>query len=312
MLIRASIGTLAAVGRVDVKILVKPDIAYLLQYSERGCSAGCLFCTQSSKSETSKDFLSRVIWPVVELADIAPKLVEVFDRVCVQSVIKPYFVEELHQVVRTLSRHGLNLSLSTTPISSTDLEVFRSEGVDFLGVGLDAFTPEIAVRVGKPYPYEVYLNFVEKAVEVFGRGRVVVHLVAGLGESFREAVETMKKIYTLGARVSLFAFTPVGGTLMEKWPRPSMRYYRILQIVNYLLSSNTSVEKLVDLNRVCVKTYAGVDLEELSRALLTSGCPGCNRPYYTESPGRELYNYPSATLLPSVDEALRKLSCESS
>ena len=25
---------------------------------------------------------------------------------------------------------------------------------------------------------------------------------------------------------------------------------------------------------------------------LTSGCPGCNRPYYNERPGQELYNFP--------------------
>jgi len=24
----------------------------------------------------------------------------------------------------------------------------------------------------------------------------------------------------------------------------------------------------------------------------TSGCTGCNRPYYNETPGEELYNYP--------------------
>jgi biotin synthase len=27
-------------------------------------------------------------------------------------------------------------------------------------------------------------------------------------------------------------------------------------------------------------------------AFQTSGCPGCNRPYYNESPGGPLYNYP--------------------
>ncbi|MCS7098897.1 MAG: radical SAM protein [Sulfolobales archaeon] len=313
MLIRASIGTLAAVGIANVKVLAEPGVAYLLQYSEEGCLAECHFCSQSSKSRASKDLLSRVVWPVVELENVAPKLAEKFERTCVQSVIKPHFVEELHQIVKTLSHYGLKISLSTTPIPSSDLRTFKSEGVDFLGVGLDAATPEVARKVGKPYPYEAYLDFVEKAVEVFGRGRVVVHLVVGLGESIRDAVETIAKIHALGARVSLFAFTPVGGTPMERWPRPPLRYYRVLQIANYLLSNGAPTESIVDIDRVCVRSSVGEGLEvlrTLSMALLTSGCPSCNRPYYTESPRGELYNYPLAAQLPPVEELLRELSCD--
>jgi len=39
-------------------------------------------------------------------------------------------------------------------------------------------------------------------------------------------------------------------------------------------------------------------------AFRTSGCSSCNRPYYNESPGTELYNYPSEL---SEDEADRAL-----
>ena len=28
------------------------------------------------------------------------------------------------------------------------------------------------------------------------------------------------------------------------------------------------------------------------QAFQTSGCPGCNRPYYNERPGRTMFNYP--------------------
>ncbi|MDH5792671.1 MAG: radical SAM protein, partial [Candidatus Bathyarchaeota archaeon] len=42
----------------------------------------------------------------------------------------------------------------------------------------------------------------------------------------------------------------------------------------------------------------GVDAETLESALAdgeafrTSGCPGCNRPYYNERPSGPFYNYP--------------------
>jgi biotin synthase len=31
---------------------------------------------------------------------------------------------------------------------------------------------------------------------------------------------------------------------------------------------------------------------ELGTAFQTSGCPGCNRPYYNEKPSGPIYNYP--------------------
>ncbi|MEM1622777.1 MAG: radical SAM protein [Sulfolobales archaeon] len=310
MLIRASIGTLAAIGEVDAKVTVRPGVAYLLQYSDSGCLGSCYFCSQSSRSAASKDFLSRVTWPVVSLEDVAPKLARVFSRACVQSVIKPGFIDELHEIVKTLFRHGLKVSLSTTPIPDEDLKLFKQEGVDYLGVGLDAATPSVAARVGKPYPYGMYLDFISKAVSIFGRGKVVIHLIVGIGETLREVAETIKRVYSAGAIVSLFAFTPVKGTPAESWPRPPLRYYRIVQIINYAVANGLPVEDLVDLDRMCVRENKLDDLSEVSKALLTSGCPTCNRPYYTESPKGEPYNFPATDLLPPVKDILRKLSCD--
>jgi biotin synthase len=38
------------------------------------------------------------------------------------------------------------------------------------------------------------------------------------------------------------------------------------------------------------------------RPFVTSGCPGCNRPYYNERPGGPLYNYPRQPLPEEVVE----------
>jgi biotin synthase len=42
---------------------------------------------------------------------------------------------------------------------------------------------------------------------------------------------------------------------------------------------------------------------ETGSPFLTSGCPGCNRPYYNERPGGPLYNYPRQPL----PEEIRKI-----
>jgi biotin synthase len=41
---------------------------------------------------------------------------------------------------------------------------------------------------------------------------------------------------------------------------------------------------------------------ETGTPFLTSGCPGCNRPYYNERPGGPLYNYPRQPLPDEIRE----------
>jgi len=40
---------------------------------------------------------------------------------------------------------------------------------------------------------------------------------------------------------------------------------------------------------------------------ITSGCPGCNRPYYNESPRGPLYNYPRQPLPEEIAEIERQI-----
>ena len=96
MRVRASVGTLAVVGLEGIRMAVRPGVAYLLQYSSGGCSARCAFCTQSSASRASRDLLSRVVWPAVELEEILPALSKAFRRACIQTVIKEGFLEEAY------------------------------------------------------------------------------------------------------------------------------------------------------------------------------------------------------------------------
>jgi biotin synthase len=52
-------------------------------------------------------------------------------------------------------------------------------------------------------------------------------------------------------------------------------------------------------------TGYGVDLEPVlgdGVAFMTTGCPGCNRPFYNERPSGPFYNYPR----PLTEEEIRK------
>jgi len=307
--IRASLGTLIALGLIRGIYTIEPGIAYVMQYDPRGCKASCLFCTQSSSSKASKELLSRVVWPVTDLNSLvsALKSTKKFRRVCLQTIIKDNFIEEAHEIVKTISAIGMNVSLSITPIPYNELARFKNEGVDYLGVGLDAFSEEIFFKVKKPYSWQAYWKFIDYGVKVFGKGRVIVHLIVGLGETLSEALKVLERVYNVGAEASLFAYTPVKGTPLANLRQPSHTTYRFLQLVTELLSRGYRLNDIIIFKngKYFIRDKL-IDDEVLLKALMTRGCPGCNRPFYNESPKIEPYNFPNIDYLGKYINNIKK------
>ncbi|NOZ89609.1 MAG: radical SAM protein [Crenarchaeota archaeon] len=288
----------------------EPTTVYLLQYSPAGCGASCGFCAQSRKARGSRgEWLSRVRWPARPLGELLEALRRGrgrVARVCYQTILKPGFVEEMLRHVEALAATGIPLSVATTPLPRPVLERLHGLGVERLGVGLDAATPALARRVGKPYPWSAYMRFVEEGVRVFGRGMVHVHLVAGLGETPREMVEAMRRVYAVGARVALFRYTPLPG--LPRYPGVSLPVYRALQLALLLLEEGLNPLDYIDFTQSPPKALKKPPLpgDRVLEAMLTSGCPGCNRPFYNETPRGPIYNYPSRRMLLERREQLAR------
>lgn len=317
MLVRASIGTLSLLGLYDLRMDDRPLTAYLLQYSEEGCLAECKFCPQSRLSRSAdKSMLARVRWPPIELEQIVDELkgAAVFSRICLESVLKEGFLEEVLEAAEyILSRAaGLPLSIAITPVHVSYLVKLKDIGVDRIGVGLDAASRRVFDEVKKPYSWSTYMNFIRDAVKTFGPRRVTVHLIRGLGESERELVATMAKLMRMGAEIALFAFTPIKGTPMERCAQPSIYSFRRIQLVRYLLSQGFELKDIASFrgDGVGLKGQIVEDVlrrfEEYAEAFLTSGCPGCNRPFYNESPRGPYYNIPSRRFLSRHADTLRE------
>jgi len=283
--VRASIGTLSQLGIRKIAMLAEPTTVYILQYAANGCLANCKFCPQSSINNASKEYVSRIPWPVISLNDLINRIKEQksFTRICIQSVVKPGFEKEILEIILKIRQHKIRLpiSIALTPVESSILYAYKENGVDYIGIGLDAATPEIFHKIGKPYSWNRYMKFIDEAVKIFGKRKVVIHLIFGLGEKIEDFINTMKILYDKGCEIALFAFTPVKGTHLYNLPQPKILEYRIVQIARFLLSRNAREIP---------------DIEFLLQALLTSGCPGCNRPFYNETPSK-MYNYPSNELL---------------
>jgi len=292
-LIRVSIGSLALLDLVSLNMKYKPTTLYMLQYSPYGCLARCSFCSQSFSSRVSKKYLSRITWYSVKLSSIVEKLIDkkkLFKRICFQTILKKYFIQETVGIMEYLREQNIELpvSIATTPVSKYYLEKLYDLGVDYLGVGLDTATPILFIKHGKPYTWSVYMEFIENALEIFGEKHVYVHLIVGLGEDSLELYSLMEKLINIGCNIALFPYTSID----KRSPLVDLRYYRSTQIIRYFLQKNYKLEEIVEdgiVKRELIEEIIS-NLDKYYEIFITTGCPHCNRPYYTENPKGPFYN----------------------
>jgi biotin synthase-related radical SAM superfamily protein len=103
----------------------------------------------------------------------------------------------------------------------------------------------------------------------------------------------LKRMYSMGVNVGLFAFTPLKGTKMENVKPPAISRYRKVQILHYILKNNLDINPIFDDNDNIVNFDKPVNsIIDSGEAFRTTGCPDCNRPYYNEKPSGVIYNYP--------------------
>ncbi|MFX0132562.1 MAG: radical SAM protein [Candidatus Hodarchaeota archaeon] len=325
--IRVSLGTAAILGLTPCKLDAVPTTAYLMTYIPRKCYANCAFCPQARESQTKTEFLSRIQWPLFSLKDVLkgfsnkqPK--NTFKRICIQSLNYPELFQDLKHVITQLrNSQNLPISLSIPPLKKNQLKKLQDLGVNRIGIALDAATPEIFSKIKGiqnkgPYKWETHLETIKEALKIYGPYNVTSHLIIGLGETEFEAISFFQNLFDLEVSTGLFAFTPIKGTILENKLQPTLENYRKIQLARYLI-----INKLVRIDDFEFDeegniTDFGIDSNKLFEIIqsglpfLTSGCPNCNRPYYNERPGQELYNFPrplSAHELPNIEKIFRAI-----
>ncbi|MEA2284531.1 MAG: hypothetical protein QOJ21_574 [Solirubrobacteraceae bacterium] len=107
------------------------------------------------------------------------------------------------------------------------LEQVHRAGVDAVGIHIETFDPEVLARVaaGKAQcGVEGYFRTWERAVEVFGRGRVTTYVILGMGERRELVEEGCRRAIEMGVYPFVVPLRPVPGTLMADTPPPDPDY----------------------------------------------------------------------------------------
>ncbi len=319
--VRVSVGTASVLGLLTYRLSVPPTTAYLMTYTEGSCLANCSFCAQARDHHAKRDHLSRVVWPDYPLDRVmegfSKPALDVLERICVQVINYHCFLDDTIHLVRLLrSETGLPVSVDTCPVDKESLLRLREAGAEMISIPLDGATPRIFDEIkGRdvkgPYRWERHMKALRAAVEVFGEGNVGSNLIVGLGETEREAAELVQMLHAIKVKTVLFAFTPLAGTRLESLPPPQMDKYRRLQAARHLIVNGyASLEDLsFDLDGR-ITGYGGVDLDSVlgdGVVFMTTGCPGCNRPFYNERPSGPFYNYPRPLTEDEIEEELASL-----
>lgn len=288
----------------------------LLVTYEDGCKGRCGYCglsnTRAIKSESDKTFI-RVDWPVLPLEEVIERTKDHaphFQRVCVSMITHPRAVEDTCTIMKRFREEtDLLISglISPTLIRNKEtLEKLKVCGADMVGIAIDAATPELFDKfrgkgVKGPHKWDHYWDIVEQSVEVFGKHKVGVHLIVGLGETEEEMISTIQRAHDLGAGTHLFSFYPESGSYMEEYNQPTYGQYRRVQLARYLINEGISVHSKMRFDDNGQIIEFGVDTSEIMKigeAFMTSGCAGkdckaaCNRPFGNERPSKPIRNYP--------------------
>ena len=308
-LIKVSSGTIGVLGMVDSRLDAPPTTAYLMVGGR--CSRDCGFCAQARSSTASAMALSRVNWPSWDQDEILDAVETAYmdgriQRCCLQVTVSPRALDRVKEIA---ARLGRRLPVSVSVVANPDqVEELLDSGVERVGLSVDAANEEVYRRV-KGGELHTSLAIIEEAARRFP-SRITTHLMTGLGETEEETARMMALLLSWGVTPSLFAFTPIRGTAMQDEPPPSLESYRRLQVARYLLVQGVcSVEDVSFSERGWIVSF-GLPRSELGEALAggeafqTSGCPGCNRPYYNEPPRGPLYNYPRPLTGTEVSDAL--------
>lgn len=249
------------------------------------------------------------------------KLVGQFQRLCIQTLCYPDLMVDLEIHVKEFKRHlpSIPISIALPPLETDQIQTLFNLGVDRVAISLDATTPKLfeAIKgqgVKGPFRWVHHYNALQSALSVFGAGRTTTHIIIGLGETDEQAVNLFQQLTNQGITIGLFPFTPISGTPLAERQRPPIRRYRRIQLAHFLIQNHlvhvdqmqfNSTQK--QLMNVGLSSETLTEVIERGTAFQTTGCPSCNRPFFTETPGGPFYNYPKLPTAAAINEIRNQL-----
>ncbi|MGL5346101.1 MAG: radical SAM protein [Peptostreptococcaceae bacterium] len=313
-MIRLSLGTAIELGLINQKNDIPPTTAYIMAGNK--CNNKCAFCSQSTESSTRRDKLSRVIWPEYTKEEILKALKEYkgknIKRICLQSMASDEAHNEVEEFITYIKDDiKMPISLSAKLEDDKEIQKFFAIGVDKIGIAIDAANKTLYENI-KGTNYQEKLNFITNMAKRY-KGKISTHIIVGLGETHKDIYDLYTYLNNNNITVSLFAFTPVRGTKMEKVKQPPIQSYRKVQLMTYMINKGYDNNHFYfedgDLVNIKLDDEIKSDINK-GYPFEIRGCKNCNRPYYNERPGSTIYNYSRKLTESEIKLAIKEVSLD--
>lgn len=289
----------------------------LLVHYPEGCAANCAYCGLAKKRPGTygeKSFI-HVEWPLFSIAEIidaingAPGYVK---RTCISMITNGKCRGHTLSMTEQLTRETkLPVSVLTSPtiLDRNFLKDVKNCGADKIGIALDLATQALFNRyrgkgVSGPHRWETYWRFMEHGLSVFGDHNVGAHLMVGMGETEKEMVVLMDRLYQMGVDNHLFSFFAEEQSSLGNMPQPPWPTYLRVQLARYFIENEISDADKMAFDENGRITDFGADPEKLENVIrsgapfMTTGCldengqVACNRPFGNCLPDVQQWNYP--------------------
>jgi radical SAM protein (TIGR04043 family) len=196
-----------------------------------GTSDQCGFCGIALSLAAGRTIAKKTPEMLAEVAAAARDLDGAIDATLTTgSSVAPdrgaHYVARCGQAVKEAA--GLPVEVQFEP--PRDLAVLdevHDMGIDALGIHIESFDPAVLARVA-PGKFrtgiDTYFRTWERAVELFGEGRVSTYVILGMGEDPDLTVAACKRAVDIGVYPFVVPLRPVAGSLMEDVPAPTREY----------------------------------------------------------------------------------------
>ncbi|MEG1311131.1 MAG: radical SAM protein [Romboutsia sp.] len=311
-MIRLSLGSAIELGLLNKASDIAPTTAYIMIGDK--CVNKCAFCSQSTESSTRRDRLSRVIWPEYSKGEILKALKSYkgsnIKRICIQSMDSNEAHEDVQKFISYIKDEiNIPISLSAKLESSKDIERFFKSGVEKIGISIDACNKELYESI-KGSNYKEKIDLITDIANKY-KGKISTHIIVGLGETHKDIHELYTYLKSNNVTVSLFAFTPIKGTKMEKVSQPNIESYRRVQLMTYMIDKGYMEQYFEFKNGYLENIKLDKIIEEdinKGYPFEIRGCKNCNRPYYNERPGSTIYNYSRSLTKDEIQLAIKEIN----
>ncbi|OQY43085.1 MAG: hypothetical protein B6240_13275 [Desulfobacteraceae bacterium 4572_87] len=278
----------------------------LLVHYPEGCSANCAYCGLAKKRPGTygeKSFI-HVEWPLFSMLEIidainrAPGYVK---RTCISMITNG-----------KCAKHTLSMTEQLTGATKRPVSILTSPTI------LDPDFLHQAKRCA--HQWDTYWQFMEDGLRVFGPNNVGAHLMVGMGESEKEMVNLMDRLWQMGVDNHLFSFFAEEGSSLGNMPQPPWPTYLRIQLARYLIENEISSPGQMAFNEKGSIVDYGVSPERMETVIhsgipfMTTGCLDdkgevtCNRPFGNCLPDVQQWNYPYQPNREEISLILKNIS----